>query len=83
MVIFQNNYCIKSIFAKILEVFIILLQLSCQVYSEHLDNVGHQFGPFSKEIKQAMKKIDEVLVDFMTIMADTRLDERVEFRMLL
>ncbi|ODN05640.1 Ectonucleotide pyrophosphatase/phosphodiesterase family member 6 [Orchesella cincta] len=47
------------------------------VYSEHIDNVGHKFGPESPELKQAMRDVDSALSDFLDNMLDTGLDEKV------
>ncbi|XP_021967716.1 glycerophosphocholine cholinephosphodiesterase ENPP6 [Folsomia candida] len=47
------------------------------VYSEHLDIVGHEFGPYSAELKQTMRDLDDAMYDFLDRMADTGLDDKV------
>lgn len=39
--------------------------------------MGHQYGPDSEELKQAIRDVDEVLYDFLDRMTDTGLDESV------
>jgi predicted AlkP superfamily pyrophosphatase or phosphodiesterase len=53
--------------------------MNVKVYGEHLDNVGHEFGPDSEELKQAIRDIDDVIYDFLDRMTDTGLDEKVKF----
>lgn len=36
-----------------------------QVYTEHADNTGHNFGPESEEVRQAVRDLDDVLVQLM------------------
>ncbi|CAL8070700.1 unnamed protein product [Orchesella dallaii] len=47
------------------------------VYGEHIDNVGHRYGPDSPELKQAVREVDQVLEDFLQDMEDAGLDETV------
>lgn len=48
-----------------------------QVYGEHLDNIGHDYGPYSEELRQAVRDVDEVIYDFLDRLADTGLEEKV------
>lgn len=33
-----------------------------QVYNEHTDNIGHDFGPETEERKQAVRDLDKTIV---------------------
>ena len=48
-----------------------------QLYSEHIDNKGHQFGPTSAEVKRAVKEIDYHLDRFLTMLEQHQLNETV------
>jgi len=48
-----------------------------QLYSEHIDNKGHQFGPISSEVKQAVKEMDYHLDRFLTMLEQHKLNETV------
>lgn len=37
-----------------------------QVYTEHTDNTGHKYGPDSEDVRQAMRDLDDVLMQLMT-----------------
>jgi len=43
----------------------------------HVDELGHEFGPDSDEQKKAVRDIDDVLKDFLDILVDEGLDEKV------
>lgn len=47
------------------------------LYSEHIDNKGHQFGPTSAEVKRAVKEIDYHLDRFLTMLEQHQLNETV------
>lgn len=32
------------------------------MYTEHTDNTGHKYGPLSEEIKQAVRDLDDVIM---------------------
>ena len=48
-----------------------------QLYNEHIDNKGHQFGPTSDKVKQAVKEIDYHLDRFLTMLEHHNLSETV------
>lgn len=39
--------------------------------------MGHEFGPYSAELKQTMRDLDDAMYDFLDRMADTGLDDKV------
>merc|ERR1740128_1414202 len=47
------------------------------LYSEHIDNKGHQYGPTSPELKEAVQEIDHQLDRFMKTLEEHRLNETV------
>lgn len=47
------------------------------MYGEHIDNIGHKYGPDSDELRKAIRDIDSVLSDFLDQLVDTGLDEKV------
>ena len=51
-----------------MELFFLLIFQSIilsKVYGEHIDNVGHQYGPDSYEMQLALRQVDEVLLEFL------------------
>ncbi|CAL8070724.1 unnamed protein product [Orchesella dallaii] len=54
-----------------------LFKLRLRVYGEHIDNIGHEFGPDSPELKQMVREVDQVLADILQDMENSGLDETV------
>ncbi|ODM91101.1 Ectonucleotide pyrophosphatase/phosphodiesterase family member 6 [Orchesella cincta] len=47
------------------------------VYGEHIDNIGHQFGPYAPELKEAIVGVDAVLAEFLQGLEEAGLSETV------
>ncbi|CAG7821497.1 unnamed protein product, partial [Allacma fusca] len=54
---------------KLLEGFDFVL-----LYGEHIDNVGHAYGPESNEIKEAVKDVDDIILRFLQKLDESRID---------
>ena len=48
-----------------------------QLYNEHLDNKGHDFGPNSSELKKALEEVDVQLNKFLQKLTERNLDDKV------
>ena len=51
--------------------------LHWQLYNEHLDNKGHDYGPNSPELKKALGEVDVQLYNFLQKLTERNLDDTV------
>ena len=54
-----------------------------QVYGEHLDTIGHKYGPNSAELRQALIDVDGLLNELLDQLLDSQLDEKVHYKIFL
>ncbi|CAG7718636.1 unnamed protein product [Allacma fusca] len=47
------------------------------VYGEHIDNIGHKYGPNSNELKQALIDVNNMLNELLDQLIDSQMDEKV------